>query len=105
MPQIGQTGRKPPTTTERGLGSEHMKLRRELLPLAYGKPCRYCGFAMAEGQLLELDHVWPRVLAGPNNAGPRMIVHRSCNRRAGAILGNKLRAALRRVNQPRPSRW
>ena len=83
-----------PKTAERGLGGEHQKARRLLLPLAYGQECPLCGRVMLEGQHLDLDHVIPRVMGGAG--GPVRIAHRSCNRRLGARLGNRMRGARRR---------
>ncbi len=78
------------TTVERGLGADHQKARKRLLPLAYGKPCPICGQTMLRDQFLDLDHSVPRVFGGN---GPVRIVHRRCNRAAGARLGNSLRRA------------
>jgi 5-methylcytosine-specific restriction endonuclease McrA len=77
------------TTKERGLGGDHQATRRRLLPLAYGKVCVYCGDVMLRGQPLDLDHVVPRMFGGAG--GPTRMVHSRCNRRMGAILGNRVR--------------
>ncbi|WP_425456791.1 endonuclease domain-containing protein [Aeromicrobium piscarium] len=60
------------TSTERGYGSDHRRLRTELLPAALGKPCHFCGEPMLAGQSLALDHTEDR-------SGYRGIVHLSCN--------------------------
>ena len=91
------------TTTERGLDGRHKQQRRQLLPLAYGKPCPLCGNLMLEGQPLDLDHVQPRVMGGAG--GPVRMAHRVCNRRAGARLGNRIRKQRRRTLQAWKSRW
>ena len=48
---------KPTTSsTKRGYGQAHKKLRAALLPTAYGTPCARCGYPMLQGQALHLDH-------------------------------------------------
>jgi hypothetical protein len=45
----------------RGYGYEFQKLRKQLLPSAYGTPCVRCGEPMLKGQELHLDHAdWDR---------------------------------------------
>jgi 5-methylcytosine-specific restriction endonuclease McrA len=84
--------RRKRTTTEQGLGWEHQQRRRALLPLAYGKVCPGgCGRVMTADMKLDLDHSVPRALGGKH--GDR-IVCSSCNRSAGARLGNRLRKAV-----------
>lgn len=80
------------TRQERGYGAEHMATRDELLPQAYGTPCRYCGQRMWPHQHLVLDHTADR-------KGYRGIVHadyRDCpaggNAAEGASRGNRDRA-------------
>jgi hypothetical protein len=73
--------------------ADHKNTRKRLLPLAYGKPCPFCGFVMLKGQKLDLDHATPRMLGGAK--GPRRIAHAHCNRSAGARLGNAFRSANR----------
>jgi hypothetical protein len=90
-------------TTERGLGAGHQKQRRLLLPLAYGRACPLCGNLMLEGQPLDLDHVLPRVMGGAG--GPVRMVHRRCNRRAGARLGNRLQKRRRQAVRTLRTRW
>ena len=48
--------KQPGGTTKGGWGSKHQKLRKALLPQAYGKPCVRCGELMLPGQTLHLDH-------------------------------------------------
>lgn len=69
-------------------GAEHRKRRAALLPFAYGRPCPLCGRLMHPDQPLDLDHSTPHALGGQH--GDR-IVHASCNRAAGARLGNARR--------------
>lgn len=85
------------TTTQRGLGYKHQRLRERLLPHAWGTPCPLCGKLMLKGQDLDLDHEIPRALGG--KAGQGRMTHRHCNRSAGARLGNALRG--RRTPTPR----
>lgn len=72
-------------TTDRGYGWRHQKLRKLLLPTAYGKPCTRCGLPLVKGQALDLDHTDDR-------SGYSGFAHRSCNRRAGARKGNAKRS-------------
>lgn len=70
--------RKPRVSTAaRGYGYGHERLRKALLPTAYGKPCGRCGEPMLRGQPLDLDHTDDR-------AGYRGMAHAACNRSAGA---------------------
>lgn len=81
-------------TSARGLGNAHQQLRRRLLPLAYGKPCRRCGQPMLKGQRLDLGHPEDRPrMADPHNLTGAAIEHRSCNRRAGQRLATRVRTA------------
>lgn len=79
------------TTAQRGYGYDHQKLRRALLPDAYGRPCPHhgidphCPGLMLPGQDLDLDHTDDR-------NGYRGMAHASCNRRAGAKKRNRRRA-------------
>ena len=41
---------------DRGYGYQYQKLRKALLPSAYGTPCVRCGELMLPGQKLHLDH-------------------------------------------------
>ena len=76
------------TRQERGYDRAHELTREELLPQAYGQPCRYCGQRMWPHQNLVLDHTADRT-------GYRGIVHadyRDCpaggNATEGARRGN-----------------
>lgn len=90
-------------TTQRGYGAPHNRKAAELKAgLRDGQPCCRCGGPMYRWQLalgandpggIDADHrARARVLGG---ALPDALAHRSCNRRAGAILGNKLRGQAR----------
>jgi hypothetical protein len=63
---------------DRGYGYAYQKLRKQLLPQAYGKPCARCGQPVLKGQALHLDHAdWDRTkLLG--------FSHAACNLRAAA---------------------
>jgi hypothetical protein len=95
-------------THRKGLGNRH-RLWREgaLRALVDGSSCELCDLprfrdpAMNHDQMaLEADHVVPRAIAGPR-ALPSRLVHASCNRRAGAILGNALRRERGDDGEPR----
>jgi hypothetical protein len=79
------------TTTARGYGYGHQRLRAALLPQAYGTPCPHhgvdplCPGLMLPGQDLDLDHTDDRT-------SYRGMAHASCNRRAGGRKGNAWRA-------------
>lgn len=94
---------KRPTTTEQGLGWEHQRARAAAiadLAANPGRSCWRCKRPMYVGQALDFDHVISRVLGG--HRGPRKLAHASCNRSAGASLGNRLRG---RAKKPKIRRW
>lgn len=92
------------TTTQRGLGWAHQRLRARLLPSAYGTPCPRCGQLMLQGQDLDLDHTGlPRALGG--RPGQGQMAHESCNRSAGSRLGNALRARAPHPKRVASRRW
>ncbi len=77
------------TTTQRGLGSFHVADKKRLMALHRdGDPCWRCGQPMYKWQQLDRDHVIDRALGGVQ--GPAVLAHASCNRSAGARLGNQL---------------
>lgn len=85
------------TTEQRGVGAAHAADRKRLLAQHRdGDPCWRCGQPMYKTQALDRDHVVDRALGG--TTGPAVLAHASCNRSAGARLGNQLRP----LNQPRP---
>lgn len=92
--------RRKASKAARGLGWRHEQQRR-LLPDPAGAPCPYCGEPMVAGQPLDADHAYARALGGAG--GPLRWAHASCNRSAGAILGNALRGVDMRV--PWADRW
>jgi|SRR5215475_1659641 len=113
------------TTTQRGLGAAHQRDRETMIAaMVDGTACprrSICGglpmfstpqAAAAAGLPRKLwnvnaDHVIPRALGGAN--GPKVLAHEHCNKSAGAVLGNKLRAArnaAQRAALTKPySRW
>ena len=58
-------------------GYTHQRIRKALLPFAYGRRCHFCGRLMLPGQSLDLDHT-------VDQSGYRGITHATCNRRDGA---------------------
>lgn len=80
-----------------GLGYSHRQARQELPPPA-GEPCPYCNAPMWPTMKLDADHADPRALGG---RGALRWTHSTCNRRAGAVLGNRLRGLAVRE----PDRW
>lgn len=74
----GTPSRNP--NRDREYGTEHRRLRQQLLPLAYGNPCPLCGAVMEHGQPLHLDHTEDRT-------GYRGMVHARCNILDGARRG------------------
>lgn len=80
------------TTTQRGLGAPHQAdIRRLRATLQDGEPCWRCGQPMYHWQALDRDHLTARALGGAN--GPAVLAHASCNRSAGARLGNRMRGS------------
>jgi hypothetical protein len=82
----------------RGYGYQFQKLRKALLPQAYGTPCSRCGQPMLKGQELHLDHDdWDRTKL-------RGFSHAACNLRAAA---KKARAIQLYGKRPRTDahRW
>jgi hypothetical protein len=94
------------TTKQRGLGAEHQADKKRLLAnLRPGEPCWRCAQPMWPHQQLDRDHITSRALGGAR--GPAVLAHATCNRSAGAALGNRLRGLRRqRIRQyaPRASR-
>ena len=77
------------TTEQRGLGTVHRTDKDRLKTLLRGgEPCWRCGQPMYKWQELDRDHIVDRALGGTQ--GPAVLAHASCNRSAGATLGNQL---------------
>ena len=92
MPWAKTNAKKPGSTTKGGWGNQHQKLRKRLLPQAYGQPCTRCGRPMLPGQKLHLDH-------NDSRTGWLGFSHAACNLRAAA---KKARAIQLYGKQPRP---
>jgi hypothetical protein len=82
------------TTTERGLGSPHQRIGRQLFAVwKPGDPCARCGQPMwhrwtvtADGRrvsAIDVDDFPGRIYGGPQ---VKRLSHRSCNRRAGQAI-------------------
>jgi hypothetical protein len=72
-------------------GPAHRQVRAATLTAAVGTACARCGEQLLANEALQLDH---------DDQDPTRYVgysHRSCNARAGAIAGNKARAAAYRA--------
>jgi hypothetical protein len=75
------------TTTQRGYGQDHVKLRTHLLARwRPGDPCARCGQPMWHRHLIDLGHTADRT-------GYTGLEHRACNRADGARRGNRQRKA------------
>jgi Recombination endonuclease VII len=84
---------------ERGYGYAYQKLRKALLPSAYGTPCVRCGQPMLPGQKLHLDH------DDYDHTKLRGFAHAECNIRAAAKKARaKQIAAKQRAIKP-VHRW
>ncbi len=73
---------KRDSTKARGYGVAHQRLRKKLLPFAYGTPCPRCGKEMQVGEQLHLGHSDDR----KTYTG---MEHATCNMKAGRELGVK----------------
>ena len=65
-------------------GPEHRALRRRLLRHAVGSECVRCGSLIRAGEPVDLDHT-------DDGAAWLGLAHATCNRRAGAVKGNRQR--------------
>lgn len=95
------------TTSERGYGWAHQRLRAALLAaLVPGSPCPRCHQPMwPRAQDLDLGHV-----EGSGKTMYEGLQHSTCNRSSGARFGNQLRGrdgsvTRRRQRSRRGSRW
>lgn len=75
---------KAGSTTERGYGVEHQRLRAEWAPLVEegNERCCLCGYLIDPGAPWHLDH-------SEDRTGYRGIAHADCNMRDGARRGNR----------------
>jgi hypothetical protein len=73
-------------------GYQHRKERAEAIKaMPEGELCWRCNRPMSKtmARFLDYDHMNSVALGGAD--GPKRLTHRSCNRSAGATLGNKMR--------------
>lgn len=88
-------------TTKVGLGWSHQQARkRALAAMRDGDPCPFCQLPMFRAQRLDYDHYPGRRYGGPQ---VMRLSHSRCNRRAGAIAGNRMRA--RKPRATTYTRW
>lgn len=82
---------KPGSTSARGYGYDHQRVRARLAPLvaAGGVACARCGGLIVPGAPWDLGHTLDR----QSYTGPE---HRRCNRRDGGVRGNRARNTRRR---------
>jgi hypothetical protein len=76
-------------------GPEHRAFRDGTVAQAVGKPCARCHQVMLASDAVQLDHA-------DDGQGYVGYSHRSCNARAGAINGNRARAAAYRAAKELP---
>jgi 5-methylcytosine-specific restriction endonuclease McrA len=104
--------RRRGTTTQRGLGNGHQRLRTQLLPGALGTSCPgpwvgprspRCTGLMVDPKRMDLDDRVPRALGGRSTRDGARICCSACNRGAGARLGNAMRR--RSVTPVQSRRW
>jgi 5-methylcytosine-specific restriction enzyme A len=76
-----QTNRERGTTTQRGLGSDHQRIRLQVL--AEETVCWICGKPGTANDPLTADHVVPRIAGGRNTRSNYRAAHSSCNSRRG----------------------
>jgi 5-methylcytosine-specific restriction endonuclease McrA len=73
------TGRLGGTTTQRGYGTEHQRIRARLLATA--TRCHWCGKPFTPSDPMVADHVKPYSQGGRSDAANLVAAHRSCNAR------------------------
>lgn len=82
------------SSTSRGYNSDHRRVRSKLLEaFCEGDPCCRCQLPMYSWQRLDADHFSQALALG--GTLPDALAHASCNRRAGAALGNRMRRTRR----------
>ena len=91
---LGRPAKRCPTcrgeTTPQRYGSAHQKLRAATVDQAAGGLCVRCHEPIRAGDAVDLDHA-------DDGNGCLGYSHRSCNARAGAVNGNRARAAAYRA--------
>jgi 5-methylcytosine-specific restriction endonuclease McrA len=90
------------STTERGLGATHQRLRKQVL--VEERFCWICGEPTRAGDPLEVDHVVPRSRGGKTERPNLRAAHASCNRRRGAGV-ERQGSALTRNPAFRETNW
>jgi hypothetical protein len=92
--------KRRPGQSANDYGAKHQKLRKALLPQAYGQPCSRCGNPMLPGQELHLHH---------NDSGIGYLgwSHAACNLRAAARTARRKQLARKIVSGRRDDsdRW
>jgi 5-methylcytosine-specific restriction endonuclease McrA len=79
------------------LGSDHAKLRAEMLTAALGLPCVLgCGTVITRANA-QLDHRVPRALGGQTSRQNCRIICAPCNHARGSSLGGQVAKARRRA--------
>ena len=93
--------RDPRSTTARGYGWPHQRLKARLLATwRPGQPCVRCGRPMWDPATIDLGHTADR-------SAYTGLEHAACNRADGARRGNRQRSRRRQPPRMRatPSRW
>jgi hypothetical protein len=78
-PHLAEFEARRGTRQQRGYDQKHDRMRKRLLPRAYGKSCPLCNEVMEQADDLDLDHTIP-LWQNSASQGDR-IVHRSCNQK------------------------
>ncbi len=63
----------------------------KLLQLQKGK-CRRCGLLFRDGDILEIDHILPTTLGGPDRIDNKCVLHRHCHDEKTAEQSGTIRA-------------
>lgn len=89
-----------PSSTQRGYGTVHRRLREQLVRTMDGTPCARCGIPLRTGDDVHLDHREDR-------SGWIGLSHALCNLQAGAAKANRMRLedTLPPVPAPRHIVW
>ena len=95
----GRPAKRCPEHRDR-YGAAHRRTRAATVGQAVGKPCARCHEPIRAGDAVDLDH------ADDDPTRYLGYSHRSCNARAGAVNGNRARAAAYRAAKglPEPPR-
>ena len=63
----------------------------KLLQLQKGK-CRRCELLFRDGDILEIDHILPTAIGGPDRIGNKCVLHRHCHDEKTAEQSEAIRA-------------